>query len=121
MHKHSILFPYTERFAMTKLQKQRAKQRQEVRAEREKMLSKYKTRYDDCKDTLKVKRESSTVIRFDCTQIPSLNTFIGSTERRENKTYTGTKLVGIATMHKSNMVPVFSQEEAEQISKMRRN
>ena len=30
------------------------------------------------------------------------------------------KLIGIATLHKSNMVPVFSQEDAEQISKMRR-
>jgi len=29
-------------------------------------------------------------------------------------------LLGIATMHKSNMVPVFSEEDAEQISKMRR-
>lgn len=85
------------------------------------MLSKYKTRYDGCKEVLKVKRESSIVIRFDCTQIPSLNTCIGNTERKESKAYTGTKLVGIATMHKSNMVPVFSQEEAEQISKMRRN
>jgi len=30
------------------------------------------------------------------------------------------KLLGIATMHKSNMVPVFSKEDAESISKMRR-
>jgi len=29
-------------------------------------------------------------------------------------------LLGIATLHKSNMVPVFSKEDAEQISKMRR-
>jgi len=28
---------------------------------------------------------------------------------------------GIATMHKSNAVPVISQQEAEDISKMRRN
>ena len=30
------------------------------------------------------------------------------------------KLLGIATMHKSNMVPVFSKEDTESISKMRR-
>jgi len=35
--------------------------------------------------------------------------------------YTGTKVLGISTMHKSNMVPVFSSEEAQDISKMRRN
>lgn len=34
--------------------------------------------------------------------------------------YTGGNLLGIATMHKSNMVPVFSQSAAEEISKMRR-
>jgi hypothetical protein len=41
-------------------------------------------------------------------------------KKSENK-YTGDKLMGIATMHKSNMVPVFKQEDAEDIAKMRRN
>lgn len=36
------------------------------------------------------------------------------------KTYTGTKVLGIATMHKSNAVPVFSDEEAKEVSSMRR-
>jgi hypothetical protein len=35
--------------------------------------------------------------------------------------YTGTKILGIGTMHKSNAVPVFSDEEARDISTMRRN
>lgn len=34
--------------------------------------------------------------------------------------YTGTKILGIGTMHKSNAVPVFSNDEAVEISKMRR-
>jgi hypothetical protein len=34
--------------------------------------------------------------------------------------YTGTKIKGIGTMHKSNAVPVFSDEEAHDIAKMRR-
>jgi len=34
--------------------------------------------------------------------------------------YTGTKIKGIGTMHKSNAVPIFSDEEAIDISKMRR-
>ena len=34
--------------------------------------------------------------------------------------YTGTKILGIGTMHKSNAVPIFSNEEAQDISKMRR-
>lgn len=36
------------------------------------------------------------------------------------KVYTGNKVMGIATMHKSNAVPVFSDEEAIAISRMRR-
>ena len=51
--------------------------------------------------------------------IPSRVTEGGSTAP-VHKVYTGTKVLGIATMHKSNAVPVFAQEEAIEISKMRR-
>lgn len=37
------------------------------------------------------------------------------------KVYTGTKMKGIGTMHKSNSVPIFSDEEAIAIATMRRN
>ena len=37
-----------------------------------------------------------------------------------NQQYTGTKVKGIGTMHKSNAVPIFSDEEAVAISTMRR-
>jgi len=37
-----------------------------------------------------------------------------------DQVYTGTKVKGIGTMHKSNAVPIFSDEEAVDISKMRR-
>jgi hypothetical protein len=37
-----------------------------------------------------------------------------------DQTYTGTKVKGIATLHKSNGVPVFTNQEAIDISKMRR-
>jgi len=40
---------------------------------------------------------------------------------KPKKRYTGTEILGIATMHKSNLVPVRrGTDEAEQISKMRR-
>ena len=51
---------------------------------------------------------------------PSLNTGIGHATKAPAKVYTGTKMMGIATMHKSNAVPIFSDEEAIEISKMRR-
>ena len=52
--------------------------------------------------------------------IPSLNSGAGVATLAPAKVYTGTKVKGIATMHKSNAVPVFSDEEAIDISRMRR-
>ena len=52
--------------------------------------------------------------------IKSLNSGLGSATLAPAKMYTGDKVKGIATMHKSNAVPVFSNEEAEDISRMRR-
>ena len=44
-----------------------------------------------------------------------------SSAKKDEKVYSGErKLLGIATMHKSNMVPVFSTEDAEALAKMRR-
>jgi hypothetical protein len=44
----------------------------------------------------------------------------GVTFAKKPNVYTGERLVGIATMHKSNSVPVFSQEDAIEIARMRR-
>jgi hypothetical protein len=52
--------------------------------------------------------------------IPSKADTGGIAARAPDKVYTGTKVKGIGTMHKSNAVPVFSDEEAVEISTMRR-
>jgi hypothetical protein len=52
--------------------------------------------------------------------IKSLDTGLGNAALKPVQQYTGTKVKGIATMHKSNAVPIFSDEEAIDISKMRR-
>ena len=57
--------------------------------------------------------------RTTSTHIPSRDTG-GNATLAPAKVYTGTKVKGIATMHKSNAVPVFSDEEAVEISRMRR-
>jgi hypothetical protein len=44
----------------------------------------------------------------------------GPCPKTPDKVYTGTMIKGIGTMHKSNAVPIFSNEEAEDIAKMRR-
>jgi hypothetical protein len=53
--------------------------------------------------------------------IPSRDTgHSGAVRTKDIPQYTGTKILGIGTMHKSNAVPVFSDEEAVAISTMRR-
>lgn len=54
-------------------------------------------------------------------RINSLDTgHSGAVRTKDIPQYTGTNIVGISTLHKSNAVPVFSREEAIDISKMRR-
>lgn len=53
-------------------------------------------------------------------RIPSLDSGGGVAPKAAPKVYTGDKIVGIAAMHKSNLVPVFNEEAAKDISKMRR-
>ena len=52
--------------------------------------------------------------------IPSRDTGWLPCTKSEDQAYTGTKVKGVGIMHKSNMVPIFSNEEAVEISKMRR-
>ncbi len=44
----------------------------------------------------------------------------GAVRTKDIPQYTGTKILGIGTMHKSNAVPIFSDEQAVEISTMRR-
>jgi hypothetical protein len=53
-------------------------------------------------------------------KIPSLPFTAAPCVKKPNPVYTGTKVKGIGTMHKSNAVPIFSDEEAVAISTMRR-
>ena len=53
--------------------------------------------------------------------IPSLDTgHRGAVRTAEIPRYTGTKIKGIGTMHKSNAVPIFTDDEARDIASMRR-
>ena len=62
---------------------------------------------------------STPVGRSNTHNIPSRVT-PGSSTAPVHKVYTGTKVLGIGTMHKSNAVPIFSNEEAHDIATMRR-
>lgn len=53
------------------------------------------------------------------TGVPTSDRICSVSGKKEN-TYTGTLIKGIATMHKSNAVPVINKEQATEISSMRR-
>ena len=43
-----------------------------------------------------------------------------SMSKKQEKVYTGTEIIGIAQMHKSNAVPIRNKKSAEEVAKMRR-
>lgn len=58
--------------------------------------------------------------RRETPEIKSLPFTAGPCVKPPDKVYTGTAIKGIGTMHKSNAVPIFSNEDAVEIAKMRR-
>ena len=108
-------------FKKRKAKKPNAKQR-ELQAEWEKLLKKYEPK----KPIAKSKDESFTYslgkpAGRETPKIPSLPFTGGVCAKKENPVYTGTAIKGIGTMHKSNAVPIFSDEQAVEIATMRRN
>ena len=83
-----------------------------------------KTQYEPVKKTFNRSFTNSKMPRIviprSTDHIPSRADSSGVAARAPDKVYTGTKVKGIGTMHKSNAVPVFSDEEAVEISTMRR-
>ena len=54
-------------------------------------------------------------------RIPSLAVWVtGPCSSKPSPTYTGSKMIGVAVLHKSCLQPVFSSEEATEIARMRR-
>lgn len=89
----------------------------------EALLKKYGTN----KVVKEIKKNLKDVYKLDIPEgrnttahIKSLNSGLGVATKKESPKYTGTLIKGIATMHKSNAVPVLNQQDAEDISKMRR-
>ena len=103
-----------------KKRKPNAKQR-ELQADWEKLLKKYEPK----KPIAKTKDEGwkyslGTPARRETPKIPSLPFTAGPCTKAPDKVYTGTAIKGIGTMHKSNAVPIFTDEQAVEIATMRR-
>jgi hypothetical protein len=108
-------------FKKRKPSKPTAKQRQ-VQAEWEVLLKKYEPK----KPIAKTKDDGWTYslgssARRETPRIPSLPFTGAPCAKKENPVYTGNAIKGIGTMHKSNSVPIFTDEQAVEIATMRRN
>lgn len=105
----------------SKKKKNLTNKQRELRDSWEKLLSKYEPKKkivmvskQELKDSynLKIPRETP--------HYPSLNSGHHDTAKKNIPVYTGTNMIGIGTLHKSNAVPVFSSEEASEMARMRR-
>jgi len=103
-----------------------ARKSRELDASWRELQKKWAVEADDKKRTRAMKAETlqynlSTPDSRSTRHIPSRDTgHLGAIRTKDIPKYTGTKILGIGTMHKSNAVPIFSDEEAIDISKMRR-
>ena len=106
--------------AKSKKPKPNAKQR-ELQSEWERMLKKYAT-----KKVVQKEQSLSDVYslgksaRRETPRIPSLPFTGAPCSLNPSPVYTGSLIKGIGTMHKSNAVPIFSDQEAIDIATMRR-
>lgn len=103
----------------SKKRKPTAKQRQ-LAQQWDELLKKYEPKNPVKVKTAKPLAQPKPFIR-ETPKYPSLMTMQGScTKPIHGKVYTGTAMKGIGTLHKSNAVPIFTDEEARDQASMRR-
>jgi hypothetical protein len=98
-------------------------------AEWKKLAPKFSARNNTARASIKVEPNRPSPLVGSGPKIPpgretpkinSVDTGWVACTKSQDQAYTGTKVKGIGTMHKSNAVPIFSDDEAIEISKMRR-
>lgn len=110
---------YTSTTSKKKKRKPNAKQR-ELQASWEALLKKHASKTPVRNVKPGKSPVVSGIVRRETEYIPSLNTNTGTATKAAPKVYTGDKVLGIAVMHKSNAVPIFKEEDAIDIARMRR-
>ncbi len=102
----------------SKKRKPNAKQRQ-LQADWEALLKKYEPK-KKLSTSVKAYTPPKPYVR-ETPKYPSLESGMGScTKPVHGKVYTGSTMIGIGTLHKSNAVPIFSEDDAREQARMRR-
>jgi hypothetical protein len=102
-----------------------ARKARELDTEWKELQKRWGVEANDKKRTRAMKAEAYVAPKLthrgvDQARIPSRDSGSGNATLKPVPVYTGDKMIGIGQLHKSNAVPVFSSEEARDISKMRR-
>ena len=106
----------------SKKKKPNAKARQ-LRDDWEKLLKKYATKTSTAPKKHEKLSDVYSLGKPACRETPKIPSlpFTGAPAlKKANPVYTGTAIKGIGTMHKSNAVPIFTDEQAVEIATMRR-
>ena len=113
----TIIYTYQK----SKKRKPNAKQRQ-LAEDWQALISKYapKTKTKIEKTILRELPKLSPPPGRETPNYPSLNSTVYACGKKETIFYTGDKMKGIGTLHKSNAVPIFTDEEAKDQASMRR-
>jgi hypothetical protein len=104
----------------SKKRKPTAKQRQ-LQAEWDALVQRTQPTKQSKKKTFEVYQPTvnSNIRKNDLPSLPCTGAIAGLKPLKEVR-YTGDKMIGIGTLHKSNAVPIFTEEEAKDQANMRR-
>lgn len=113
-----IIHTYTSK---PKKRKMNAKTRQ-LQRDWQELLDKYGIDKTKNKKTFTPLQSKSSFKRLDSdhSNIPSVDSGAGNGFRKISHQYTGDAMIGIGTLHKSNAVPIFNEQEAKDQASMRR-
>ena len=113
-----FLHGYIPKSKPKRLSKAQQEQTAEWLAALDKLSSKRYSRSPVIKTKLPLNKMAT--YRRETPHIASLDTGFVACVKKFGNSYTGEKIKGIGTMHKSNAVPIFTDNEAKDIASMRR-
>jgi hypothetical protein len=113
-----MIYGYIPKSKPKKLTKAQEQQKAEWLASINKLSSKRYSRSPVIKSKLPLKEMAP--FHRETPKIASLDTGFVACVKKFGNSYTGEKIKGIGTMHKSNAVPIFTDNEAKEIASMRR-
>lgn len=123
----ALIYTNTSSRNTKKAKKAQARSKEALRLQNAELEKKYRSTYSNT-NHLPGRKLSSILTPIvnkpyvrEVTRHPSLDTGTGSTALRPRKEYTGTEMIGIGQLHKSNAIPIFKKSDAEDLAKMRRS